>query len=477
MAESPSSSDSCRDAPKQLFTSEEMLRVFFDLATVGMVFVNPDGTLAGVNQAYAQITGYPPEELIGRPVLDMTHPDDRTEDRIHYEAYLRGEKPLYAVEKRYLRKDGAIRWVEVKARLVHHADGTPRFSVGIIEDITDRKVYQEALAASEERFRLAAAAAHAMVYDICAATMCVAGMQGLQPLLGFEPSGETMTLEWWYRRIHPDDLPKCRVTFEQMHSHAGAPKEPLQYRVFHKDGRELVVEDTATTLCDGAGKLVRVVGTVVDITRRHQAEQALRHNEARYHTILANMYSAVLLMTNDGRVEYANPAFCRGFGLQESPEQLVGLRSHEILAKVTKAYRHPREAAARIYEIIARGVPVRTEEVELSDGRTCIRDFVPLKIGDQIYGRFWFQTDITERKLAEHALRQSEAQRQLNEILENRVAERTAELLQANEELTRFNRAAVNRELRMIELKKQVNQLCLQAGQVPPYTLASEVPS
>lgn len=127
---------------------------------------------------------------------------------------------------------------------------------------------------SEERFRLAAVAAHAMVYDMDVRTKRVNAMHGLRSLLGYEEGKAELSFDWWDRRIHSDDLPRCRAAFEKMRA---APREhAIEYRVTHKDGRTLFVEDQAAPVCDKSGRVVRIVGTVVDITGRKTAQEALR---------------------------------------------------------------------------------------------------------------------------------------------------------------------------------------------------------
>jgi len=217
-----------------------------------------------------------------------------------------------------------------------------------------------------------------------------------------------------------------------------------------RDGRELPIEDSASPILDDAGRIAGVVVVFHDVTERRRADETMRATLKRFYDMLAAMYSGVLVMTQDGRIEFANQAFCDYYELREAPADLVGLASPDLLAKIKHAFRNPDQAAARIGEILERGQPIRSEEFLMQDGRAALRDFVPLTIGGKPSGRLWLLMDITARKQAEAALQES------------------------NDELTRFNQAAVGRELRMIELKEQVNELCIQLGQPPRYPLDSE---
>ena len=113
------------------------------------------------------------------------------------------------------------------------------------------------------------------------------------------------------------------------------------------------------------------------------------------------MYSGVLLVTDEGRIEFANQALCDRFDLEDAPADLVGLDAPDMLGKIKTAYLHPDEAIARIEEVLDRGQPVKGEELAMQGGRTCLRDFVPLDVHGKSYGRLWLHTDITDRKRAE----------------------------------------------------------------------------
>jgi PAS domain S-box-containing protein len=139
-----------------------------------------------------------------------------------------------------------------------------------------------------------------------------------------------------------------------------------------------------------------------------QAESVQQTTLRRFYAVLSSMYSGVLLVTDDGRVEFANSALCERFGLKDAPADLIGLGSREMIEKIKNSYLHPDEAVARIREILDRGQPVKGEELAMRDGGACLRDFVPLRVDGKPYGRLWIHFDISERKQAEAALQQSE---------------------------------------------------------------------
>jgi PAS domain S-box-containing protein len=138
-----------------------------------------------------------------------------------------------------------------------------------------------------------------------------------------------------------------------------------------------------------------------EIAERKQVEMKLQSTLRRFFTILSNAYAAILLVSDESLVEFANQAFCDYFGLTDSPEGLIGLTSAEMFDKIDQAYLHPDEALARIRQILAEGRPVRGEEVRMKGGRTCLRDFHPLLVEGISYGRVWFHLDITVRKQAQ----------------------------------------------------------------------------
>ncbi len=173
----------------------------------------------------------------------------------------------------------------------------------------------------------------------------------------------------------------------------------FKHRLSNGEIREV---DVYSGLIKHNGKNV-LYSIIHDIT-----DDELQNTLKRLYTILSSMYGAILLISDTHHVEFVNQSFCDFFKLNELPEELMGLEDYEIIERIRNVYLNPDEAILRIKEIVRLEEPVKGEEVELQDGRTCIRDFIPLKISKKSYGRLWHHTDITELKNAENKIRESE---------------------------------------------------------------------
>jgi PAS domain S-box-containing protein len=137
-----------RRSEGELRTARELFEGAFENAPVGMAIVaaqgsEEEGRFIRVNRAMTEITGIPEAELVGMTPSEITHPEDREETDAGLEQMLRGDVGHHTARKRYLRPDGGIRWVVVRARLVHDSDGKPRHALGVLADVSSQVEAQE----------------------------------------------------------------------------------------------------------------------------------------------------------------------------------------------------------------------------------------------------------------------------------------------------------------------------------------------
>lgn len=149
MADAVEARQEAEKATAALRESEADFRGFFENVGTGTAQIDANGRFKRVNDRFCEIAGCRREELLGgMGPLDLDHPEEREADRARLERFFSGKDPLYASEKRYLRKDGSVVWVRVQAKFIHDDFGQRRYTAAIVEDITKSKLAEEALKAS-----------------------------------------------------------------------------------------------------------------------------------------------------------------------------------------------------------------------------------------------------------------------------------------------------------------------------------------
>ena len=142
-----------RQAERRLRDSEERYRATFEQTAVGVCEVDPQGRFIRGNRRFCDLLGYERHELLLKSMDEVSHPGDRKLEYRLIKELETGGRETYTVEKRYLKKDGTQVWGNTTVSMVREAGGGPKYFVGVVEDITERKAAEEALKQSEEKYR------------------------------------------------------------------------------------------------------------------------------------------------------------------------------------------------------------------------------------------------------------------------------------------------------------------------------------
>lgn len=300
--------------------SEARFRSLFEHAAAGLTTSTPDGRLTEVNRAFADILGYAPEELAGKTIRAIIHPDDWGAHQEMLDAIDQGERSTCQLQERYLKKDGSPLWMRVSSAGVCDEQGELKFFVSLQQDI-DRLKRTEARLNEQlaERASLldAAPVGIGLVRD--------RGFQWLsQRFLDMLGYAEDELLGRSVRCIYPSDQEYERVgTIKYAQVEATGSGE-IETVMRHRDGHELHVLLRSTAV-DRQDLSAGVIFTALDMTERKEAEKDLR----LFRTLMDHSKDILLVAdAESAEIKDFNQAACSGLGY--SREELSSLKILDI---------------------------------------------------------------------------------------------------------------------------------------------------
>ncbi len=296
LARARSESRERRITEGELRRSEERFRVLFESGPIGIVMVDETLHFAIANQAFCDLVGYREEELKRLRFLDITHPENAAADRRTVQGLLRGEKPFYRTEKRYLRRDGTTVWAMTTVSAVHDDDGRVLYLLAMVEDISARK------RAEQEREN---------VISLLQATL----ESTADGILEIDASGKISNYNQRFVRMWgiPEDVLAARDDNQALDFVMSQLLEPSSFlakvRELYNDPEqesfdELLFKDGRCF--ERFSRPQRVHGrpsgrvwSFRDVTERRRSEQALRESEYRYRSLFEAASDAIFVMKGE----------------------------------------------------------------------------------------------------------------------------------------------------------------------------------
>lgn len=272
---------------------EEQFFPLFEQAAVGFAKVGLQGEWLRVNQKLCDITGYTEAELLTMTFQEITHPDDLEADLSNMQKVLNNEMAINLLEKRYFRKDGSIVWIYLTATLVRDSAGCPLYFITVVEDISGRKLAEQALVASKEQLNLVIEGSNDGFWDVDLYTLGAYFSDRFYDILGLErKDNPTPSLNsGFWEIIHPDDREKVQRLAKTHLANSNDTFE-IDIRIRHASGEYRHCFTRGKAVRDAVGKAYRMAGLITDITEKIQARQALEkalQRETLIRTIVEGM--------------------------------------------------------------------------------------------------------------------------------------------------------------------------------------------
>ncbi|MBN1291951.1 MAG: PAS domain S-box protein [Candidatus Latescibacteria bacterium] len=323
--------------------------------------------------------------------LNLVHPDDR---EMVNQAFTQSviNRQSYNVEHRLLMGDGRIKWLNERCRTDYDEQGRPIRSVGIVQDITERKQAEKAIRQQHERLEFVIDGSRLGTWSWNVQTNETVFNETWAAMLGYTLKELTpYSYETWKKLVHPDDLPQAEKYLNRC-LEGKIPDYECEFRMKHKDRHWVWILDRGRVMTrDIENKPISMFGTHADITERKRATETIREREQFLRTILQTTADGFWVVDSEGKITEVNDAYCAMSGYERYEIMCMGIG--DLDAEET-----PEDTAARIERIIVSRSEIFEARHRRKDG-----SILPVEVSAtfmQEYGGQFvcFCRDMSERK-------------------------------------------------------------------------------
>jgi PAS domain S-box-containing protein len=378
-----------REAEEALRQSEERFRAFVTQATVGIAETQA-GRFSYVNDRFCQITGYSREELLGKLISDISHPDDGPRDmKLIQRLYETGEP--FVVDKRYVRPDGSLVWVLNSVTPIRAADGSISRGFAASIDVTDRKRTEEALRQSEERLQraLSIETVGVIFFDLNGGIH--GANQAFERMSGYTQADFASGRVRWDQVTPPEFMEATLRSKDELQTQG--QNTPYEKQYIRPDGSRWWGLFSGKRLND-QGECVEFV---LDITEQKRAHEDLRKSEDQFRLFVTASSDLVYKMSADwsrmyglsGNSSFINPAEASNSGwhsylpAEEQPRVWAAIEQ-AIERKSTFELEHRVIMAdGSVGWTFSRAIPVLNEQGEITEWFGAARDISLRKRAEQ----------------------------------------------------------------------------------------------
>ncbi len=442
--------DELRKTMDELDVTRARYYNLYDLAPVGYCTVSEKGLILEANLTAATLLGLLRETLLKQPFSKFVFKEDHDIYYLHRKQLFDGSSPdsvqaTQVFDLRMLKKDGSPFWAHLSATAAQAEDGAPLCRV-VMNDITELKRTEEALRESEKLLSRAQEMAHTGSWKLDLTSNSLTWSDEVYRIFGCKPQEFAATYEAFLNFVHPEDRAVVDDAYSRSHRE-GKDSYEFEHRIVRRNSGEVRhVQERCVHERDAAGTIIQSTGMVQDITTRKRADEAATREHVFSKAIIDSIPGTFYALDEHGGYVRWN-AYQRDEIIGRPEEKTAGFNALDTI--------HPddrEEIGARIANVLKNGTVETVAGRVLLRGGPAFRWFLMTGRKMVVDGKAFLVgigIDITERKRVEE------------------------ELKEKMNELQRFHDLTVGRELNMIELKKEVNELLRKSGRKEKYRIVN----